>query len=314
METIVYNIDSRNRDKTLYPLETEFTYDLDDNIKNISSIELSSAEFGNTSYVFSSAKDNNYYKLKLSTDTDYKTITIPDGNYKSSEIITQLNTLTKEEFATGIEFSLNTNTGKTTITCTNSFDIDFSNTGTTNYKKFSEILGFSRDITTFTIAGSSTESLKKVSTNIMNVIGEHYYLLKINDLGHVYHKNKRYFSKIIINAPKYEVVYETRNRYVSKKVEFKQPTNIRRLEIQLLDTFGNTIDTNGINHFSFSLEFKVIRNETLKRYKMNPHYSKEVQKAVLYDKMLEYFNKKLGNNNTNGIQVTYLKLLKNDYN
>jgi len=298
METIVYNIDSRNRNTTIYPSETKFTYDLNDDIKNITSIELSSAEFGNTSYVFSADKDNNYLKI------DDVLIEVPDGNYTSSELLSKINTL----IPATIEFTLDTNTGKVTITTTNTHIFLLSNNTNTHYKSLGELLGF-------TDLFFSIESSYKTSTNIMNVIGEHYYLLKINDFGHVYHKNKKYFSKIIINAPKYEVVYETRNRYVSKKVEFKQPINLRKLEIELVDTFGHTIQTNGINHFSFTLEFKVIRNETLKRYKMNPHYSKEVQKAILYDKMLDYFNKKLGNKNvSDGIQVTYLKLLKNDYN
>jgi hypothetical protein len=298
METIVYNIDSRNRNTTIYPSETKFTYDLNDDIKNITSIELSSAEFGNTSYVFSADKDNNYLKI------DNITYEVPDGNYLSSELLSKINELVPAT----IEFTLDTNTGKVTITTTDTHIFLLSNKNNTHYKSLGELLGF-------TDLFFSIESSTKTSTNIMNVIGEHYYLLKINDIGHIYHENKKYFSKMIINAPKFEVVYETRNRYVSKKVEFKQPINLRKLEIELVDTFGHTIVTNGIDHFSFTLEFKVIRNETLKRYKMNPHYSKEVQKAILYDKMLDYFNKKLGNKNiSDGIQVTYLKLLKNDYN
>ena len=296
METLIYNIDSRHRDFSKYPSETDFTIDLNENVKNVAAIKLSSVEYGNTSHVFSSSKGNNSFII------DDTTISFLDGNYNSDEIITAINESIIDSGITTIEFSLNSITGKTTITVTDDHVFDFSNT--TDYKSLGECLGF-----TDTIFNLLATTGTKVSTNIMNVIGEHYFFLKINDYGKVYHNDKKYFCKMIINAPKYEVVYETRNRYVTKEVEFRQPTNIQRLEIKIEDTFGNIVDQNGIE-ISFTLELKVIRNDVLKRYKSLTFYSKDVMKIMLYDKMLDYYNKK-SKNDSSGFKSTYHKLLKN---
>lgn len=305
MDTIIYNVDSRNRNKNLYPYETDFTVSFNDNIKNIISIQLSSLEFGNTSYVFSSAKGSNSFDIY--TGNDKVTITVPDGNYNSDEIISTINELIEAESIATIEFSINNNTGKVTITITATHTFDFSNT--TDYKSLGEILGFEDSI--FEIEKEDDESYNtKVSTNMLNVIGEHYYFLKLNDIGKVYNNSKKYFSKLIINAPKYEAVYETRNRYVTKKVDFQQPINLQKMEVQVVDKFDNIVMQNGIHHFSFTLEFEVIRNDTLKRYKSLPFFSKDLMKIMLYDKMLEYYNNKLKNDpNNRGLQITYQKLL-----
>jgi len=296
METLIYNIDSRNRDLSKYPLETEFIIDLQDKIKNIVSINLSSIEYGNTSHVFTTAKDNNNFTI------DDTPIIVPDGNYNSDDMITKINALIAEESITTVELSLDSNTGKVTITVTDDHIFDFTNS--TDYKSLGECLGFEDLLFEITLVDES-----KTSTNIMNVIGEHYYFLKINDMGKVHHNNKIYFCKMIVNAPKYEVVYETRNRYVTKEVEFRQPINVQRLEVTIEDTFGNTVLQNGIN-VSFTLEFKVIRNDVLKKYKNISFYSKDVMKIMLYDKMLEHYNKKTGNNQTSaGFESIYHKLL-----
>ena len=220
METIIYNIDSRHRDTSVYSSETNFSYELDSNIKNIISINLSSLEYGNTSHEITSAKGNNTFTATYSS-VDYK-FEIADGNYSSTDLIAKIN----EYFAayvSSLTSEVDTNTGKVTISSgASAFSLSFPAT-TTDYNSLGQLLGFTS--TSYPTSGSDTTSY--TSENIMNVIGEHYYFLKLNDIGNINHNQKKYFCKMIMNAPKYEVAYGSRLEYVTKEVYFKQPIKIR---------------------------------------------------------------------------------------
>ena len=47
--------------------------------------------------------------------------------------------------------------------------------------------------------------------------------------------------------------------FINKEFRFRQPTNIQRLNIELIDYLGNTIDLNGFD-WSFTLELKELLN------------------------------------------------------
>jgi|UniRef100_A0A6C0EC06 hypothetical protein len=56
MEKIIINIDSKYRDKNLYPNSSKFSIKLDRTIKNVSNINITSVEFFNMYYSFSKFK------------------------------------------------------------------------------------------------------------------------------------------------------------------------------------------------------------------------------------------------------------------
>jgi hypothetical protein len=58
MEKIIINIDSKYRDKNLYPNSSKFSIKLDRTIKNVSNINITSVEFFNMYYLFSKFKNN----------------------------------------------------------------------------------------------------------------------------------------------------------------------------------------------------------------------------------------------------------------
>jgi len=303
MDTVIYNIDSRTRNKDYFPNESKFKYEFQDNIKNISSISISSMEFGNTSYLIDSTKGNNTFTI-IYEEKEYK-FTADNGNYSPSEFSTKINEYTASNISE-ITSSIDKNTGKITFESSiDEFKIKFDRIET--YSSLGQLLGFKNTL--------YSSVLKKItSDNVMNLIGENYYFLKINDLGKIYNNGRKYFCKLIIDSPKFEVVYESQNKYVTKEIELLQPINLRVLDISVEDTFGNVINQNGIN-FSFTLELKIIRNDLLKDYKKSTFYSKELMKIMLYDKMLEYFKYKLNNTqngNESGISTTYHNLLKNN--
>ena len=95
---------------------------------------------------------------------------------------------------------------------------------------------------------------------IFDTTGDDYIFIKINNWGHFDFFGQRLFGKILMTSglgnPKLE-------DYISKEYKFKQPTNIQRLDIELIDYLGNSIDMNGFD-FSFTLELKQVTNSELK--------------------------------------------------
>ena len=178
METIIVNIDSRTRDINVYPNHSKFNYNLSKNgipnIKNIVELKISSIEFPNTSYFFTKKNQNTSITI---SDITY---TIDDGNYNSDDIIETLNDLVPSD----VNFYINKNTGKVLINSTNKRKFSFENNS--KYQSLGELLGFENDI--YFIEGTCE------SENIPNVIGENYFFLKVNDLGHVLNGGKRYIQ------------------------------------------------------------------------------------------------------------------------
>ena len=289
METYIFNIDSRNRDLTKFSRNSEFEYDFltsqNGKLKNVVEINISSIELPNTSHYFNTTHDN------VSFTVDDISITIADGNYNSDEIITAINNEILSASITTIEFSVDNNTGKVTITVTDDHIFDFTNS--TDYSSLGELLGFEDLLFELTAIEESKESI-----NIPNVIGEHYYLLEINDYGHINHNDKKYMSKIVLLNPKYEMTFDSRTRFVSKADKFRQIIDINKLEIKLVDYLNNNIDLHGVQ-FSFTVEFKVIHNNILKKYHELSFLSGDLLELMLHDNMLEYYNRENKNTTIN---------------
>ena len=287
MDTFIFNIDSRNRDLTKFNLDSEFEYNFttskNGKLKNVVEINVSSIELPNTSHFFNSTKENTSFVI------DSSTIQIADGNYNSDDIVSAINEKIIEAGIVTIEFSVNHITGNIIITVTDDHVFDFTNT--TDYKSLGESLGFTDSI--FNLLAADGE---KKSDEVPNVIGEHYYLLQINDYGHINHNDKKYMSKIMLLNPKYEMTFDSKSRFVTKSYKFKQPTNIDKLEIKIVDYLNNVIDLKGVQ-FSFTIEFKVINNNVLKKYHELSFLSGDLLELMLHDNMLEFYDRE--NNNKN---------------
>ena len=303
MNNYSLNIDSRFRDTSTYSSASEFSYVIPDIIdsKNVIKLKISSIEFPNTSYVFNSLKENNFFKIN---DTTYL---IDEGNYNTDDIITEIN----NKMPTGITFSIDKNTGKISVaTASYGSTVNFDFTGGKEYKSLGKLLGFSED--TYSTEGTLT------AENLPSVVGEHYYFIKVNDLGTIYNKNYRYMSKIVVTAPLYEKSFDSRKRYVNKVVHMNQPTKLSKLDISLHDYKNNLLNLNGID-FSFTLELTVINNLVLKKFKELTFFSEELLDIILREKMLEFFVKetednvdenKLVFNNSNISNVSLMEMKK----
>jgi hypothetical protein len=101
------------------------------------------------------------------------------------------------------------------------------------------------------------------ATKNYNTAGEDYIFLKINDWGNFDIFNTIIFSKIFLRSDltsntTTSYVNKT-NNYINKEYVFRQLTNISKLNIELVDYLGNTVDLNGVD-FSFTLALRIQAN------------------------------------------------------
>ncbi len=87
-------------------------------------------------------------------------------------------------------------------------------------------------------------------TEFGEFFGHNYIFLKINDWGYINYLNNKYFHKLLLN---YKIDNLKLDGTSNKGFEFRQPTNIKRLDIQLVDYQGNVFNLSEFN-FSFTLE------------------------------------------------------------
>ena len=132
-----------------------------------------------------------------------------------------------------------------------------------NYPPVGYYLGFRPDLSktsdNFIFSGiiDNTERIIK-GTKIFDITGDDYLFLKVNDWGYFDFFSQKMFAKIILtsglDSPKIE-------DYVNKEFRFRQPININKLDIELVDYLGNTVQLGGFN-WSFTLELKQIVNSS----------------------------------------------------
>ena len=94
------------------------------------------------------------------------------------------------------------------------------------------------------------------ATKVFDTIGNDYLFLRINDWGYIDFFSKKLFAKVLLIN---EFGKPNIDDYVNKEYRFRQPIDINKLDIELVDYLGNTIDLGGFD-WSFTLEFKQVVN------------------------------------------------------
>jgi len=268
MENILINVDSRFRNTDLYPNPGKFTLKLNQPIKDILYVRLSSTEIPNLYYTFSQTKQNVSFTVTVGAATTI--VTIIDGFYDSTQLLTNI----QAKLPAGMTVTLNLVNGITTIAHTAAFSVNFTNTG--NNKSLGYHLGFLKNTYTSTL-NNVTNKHELVGESLLDNIGDNYLFLRINDYGKMYNFNKstsdynetldNYLGKIILSVGKAEKNFDN-NNFITKKHIFRQPTNISKLDIELLEPTGNIINTNAMD-YSFTLELGVIYDRELYKASLN---------------------------------------------
>ena len=290
------SIDSRFRTNVM-ETSTNFQYRLEHTYRNVIRMKVSSIEIPNMFYTFMASKGNTTMKIST-TDIDgitrYLTITIPDGNYTISELITliqtQFNTGYRDPYGIFLQISLNANTGKITIshnglsaypvTLTTTvptsgagpITINFQPSGTVCYQNYNCGLGYNLGYRQRLYQLSTPTSTTPFNTYtltgeaVVDIAGDTYCFLQVNDLQSVEHKtNQQYIqplAKIIIREDKGAVIYDDGSTLMSNEIIFPSPQDFSVLNVKLLDAWGNILSLNGLD-MSFTLEITEVLNTKL---------------------------------------------------
>jgi hypothetical protein len=268
MENILINIDSRFRNKTLYPNPGNYTYFFDDQFKNISYIRLSSIELPNMYYSFNNKYLNTSFKIII--DDNILNVIIPDGNYTSDIMINKIQELLNiinSTNDTNFSISWDNINYKITIFNTTPFSLEFNNENSILHS-LGYYLGFRYSDDNYLAENQGTTYLDGLllyywqSNTFLDVTKDEYLFLKINDYGVIYNdfRDKRLLAKIIMFDTQY--IVDNGSNFLTKMYKFKQPINISKLEIELISPLGYTIDMNDID-FSFTLELGQIYDSNL---------------------------------------------------
>jgi hypothetical protein len=254
--------------------KASYTFTLPQRLTNIKSLKVNSAEIPMSYYNISKYIGNNAFLVKWSgPDLSSNTISIPDGNYTPYS----LHTVLQSYFTTNnipITIELNTITNKITIT-NNRTDLDLilsfavkddGSFDKNNFKsKLGWILGFRKTEYTIPKLGG-----KAVGESVINVNWKYLYLA-IDEFSNGNQNsfasqmsssliNKNILSKIILNRQIYDYgsILPTTLRMgflISDKRTYNGAIDIQKLNVQILDEYGNVINLNGLN-FSVGIELE----------------------------------------------------------
>jgi len=251
MEKILLNVDSKFRNKLLYPSPASFSIQAENVFKNVVSIALVSMEFKNTHYIISQFRQNNSFLCNGSK------VILDDGNYTLQYILYLLG-LQLKTIDNAFQLTFHDSTGRLTISSTNPFTIDFR--GKSPYGCLGEYLGFRNEI---------YENRSQIySSKTVDISGEDYFFLRINDYGNIRMNlvdNSLAFAKIVLDKDKYSTIYHNNSDTIYKNHEFRQPTDISRLTFELIDYLGNPLPLSIYDQdFSLTLELSYVYNARLK--------------------------------------------------
>jgi hypothetical protein len=293
----IINVDSRFRD-VCSESPTNFTYQLEHTYKNVIRARVASIEIPNMFYTFSKAKKNLSFVVKaydISNNPRAVVIELEQGNYTSAEIISEIQTMFDERlripYGIFLTVMLNTNNAKISIqhNGVSAYPVTSSTVvPTANARPFildflvepcmrerlhnfglGYNLGFRNKVYKVMDVSMSPEGLMTysiVAEGCLDVVGDTYLLLSINDLHTVEQKTKTNYiqclAKVIVREEKYAVIYDDGGTLLSNDVIFPSPVDLSRLQIKLMDPYGDIIDLCGMN-FSFSLEITEVLNTRL---------------------------------------------------
>lgn len=261
MENILINVDSKFRNIHKYPNPGKFTFILDEPLKNISYIRLSSIELPTTFYTFTSGLNNISFAIIDSNDNQTY-IYIKEGNYNSSQMVTYIQAqLNDANNAYGTHFKIAWDDIDYKVTFSNDtpFSLIFNNDEL--HRSLGDRLGFRGTNTDYLKENqlisyddfSNTYMYSWTADTFLDITKDEYIFLKINDYGVIYNNTntKNLLAKIILYDQQF--VIDNGANFLTKEYIFKQPTNISKFDIELVNSLGNTIDMNLIN-FSMTLE------------------------------------------------------------
>ena len=274
-KTKYINIDTRFRDNYDTNILSKHNVTLPERYIDVRNISVVSAEIPMSYYNISSALGNNAFKII--EDTTEEIIVVPDGEYSKASLVSTVN-----ELISSNEISIN---NKTTITHTDSshshtqavFDFSVDASGNRSRFGFKSSLGWLLGFRTptFTFTGAELENFIDnglTSTAVANLSGPRYLYLVVDEFTSSGNQssfvsplpnsliNKNILARISVSKQDYPfgsiLPANLSNGLLMTDVRsYTGKVDIQKLNIQLVNEFGNVIDLNG-DDFSLCLKIE----------------------------------------------------------
>ena len=245
-----------------------YKYSLPDgNLQNILSMKLASIEIPNSIYLISEYKKNNKFVVIENGITTHE-IVIPDGNYDRQNLQDIINL----QLSIDIDILIDPITNKTTFNkdpiSPSDFKLVFTDETTdTMVETLGWLLGFR--LANYKINLGN----KIISEALFNITPLKYLYLSVNEYQYNYNTtNIVCFDKmsitenILAKVTLVDSIYTITDDTISlKKIRtYNGPININKLEIKLLDMYGNIINLNHMD-WSFSLELELLYENSIQK-------------------------------------------------
>ena len=252
----------------------DFLYTFPSDIKHVLSIRLVSIELPNSWYLISEKNRNNYFQITMKEEqTDHIfNILVPDGNYDIDTLSYFLNTTyfylsANDTLLKHIEFKINNFNFKSSFKLLENnhlytFSIKFVNNLNQN---FMNTMGW---LMGFRLANYIDVDKELISEGLFDAGGDRYVYVAIDDfqynnntLNSVFFDkgilNENVIAKIPMSNGKLSLIVSEDTNPLSKIRKYTGPINISKLQIKLLDKFGNVIDLNNMD-YSLTLELETL--------------------------------------------------------
>lgn len=234
-------------------------------MKNVISLSLKSLEYPNSTYLFDESRRSNVFKI-INTSIPTLPVTyeikLAEGNYDLTTFVTEMNKIFANDFAGKYKIEISQYTGKTTISSTDSspFTIDFGIEG----KEIINCMGWYVGFRLQKYEGSN----KYISEAPSNFGSRTYVYFIVNDFQqNTYNKNIPVYensvisnsdilAKIPVTVGSFNVQFDDQYNKTRKRY-YLGPSNINRLEIQIVDELNELVQLNHTD-YSFSLEFECL--------------------------------------------------------
>ena len=275
-KTKIVNIDTKFRDDYNYDTAcnlADYSMSLPEPINNVCSMTVENIELPLTYYNVSSALGNNVFKVTNLSSTAQTIITVPDGEYTLTSLDTKITSLLNS-LGLGLDIEL---TGFDTTRMNNSsglheYLIEFAvnKDGSFDKHNFKSKLGWVLGFTelSYTIPSNNGEILAERISNltrprVLYLHVDDFAQTKQNSFSTMMSRSRNsdnIIAKIMVDRSsndfrKIFFANKANGYLLSDKREYSGKTNIKRLQVQLVDEFDQKINLNGLD-FSFSLKIE----------------------------------------------------------
>lgn len=254
----------------------DFLYLLPSEVKNVLSMRLVSIEIPNSWYLFSSKKKNNRFRMEIMVNRKKESfeIWVPDGNYDADSLQIYLNTTffyesTKESPLQSIRFFIDPQSLVSSFQLVEDAPIEITSFSLFFIDEISiNPMGTMGWTLGFRLGSYVAIEQQICSEGLFDAGGDRYIYVCINDFQYNTNTSSMVcFDKSILNEEviakipmingKFSLIINDNNNALAKIRKYNGPVNLSRLQIKVLDKFGDVLDINNMD-YSMTLELEIL--------------------------------------------------------